>query len=43
VAYADQEMARLEAEGLDYLRAVDARRASSVAVVLFHPGHGTAA
>lgn len=25
VAYADQEMARLEAEGLDYLRAVEAR------------------
>jgi nucleotide-binding universal stress UspA family protein len=25
VAYADQEMARLEAEGLDYLRALEAR------------------
>ena len=25
IAYADQEMARLEAEGLDYLRAVEAR------------------
>jgi nucleotide-binding universal stress UspA family protein len=97
VAYADQEMARLEAEGVDYLRAVEARlggvpaqcvvrygepaeeilreaeafgadliavstagrggirrvafgsvaeavfRKAAVAVVLFHPGHGTAA